>query len=386
MGALTVLVLNAGSSSLKFRLSRFEGTGATAKEISHGVIERIGGAGGQDVEVRDHDAAVRRVVEEIVKISQTIGAVGHRVVHGGHRFVEPARIDDDLMMGLEALEDLAPLHNGPSLAVIRACRAVLGPVVPMIAVFDTAFHAHLPEHAYRYALPYAMAERHGIRRFGFHGTSYRSVVARYRDVAGPSGAGAKLVVFHLGNGCSVAAVRDGVSVDTSMGFTPLEGLVMGTRAGDLDPTLVGYLARKEGVTTAQVERWLNERSGLLGLSGHSADMRDLLVREPSDPRARLAIEVFCYRARKYLGAYLAALDGAHAVVFTGGIGEHSPQVRARICAGMEWCGLVLDWKRNAEAVGTGACISTTTSVIRAFVIPTDEETIIARDTMEALRG
>ncbi|HSF05265.1 MAG TPA: acetate kinase [Methylomirabilota bacterium] len=386
MGALTMLVLNAGSSSLKFRLSRFENAGA--KEIVHGVIGRIGGAGGETVEVRDHGEAVRRVVERLATMPgpQPIEAVGHRVVHGGRRFVEPTRIDDDVIMALEALEDLAPLHNGPSLAVIRACRVVLGPTVPMIAVFDTAFHASLPEHAYRYALPYAMAERHGIRRFGFHGTSYRSVVARYGEIAGPTAAGAKLVVFHLGNGCSVAAVRDGVSVDTSMGFTPLEGLVMGTRAGDLDPTLVGYLARKEGVATAQVERWLNERSGLLGLSGHSADMRDLLVREPSDPRARLAIEVFCYRARKYLGAYLAALGGAHAVVFTGGIGEHSAEIRARICAGMQWCGLVLDQKRNAEVVGRGGCISAATSGIRAFVIPTDEEAIIARDTMEALSG
>lgn len=379
---MTVLVLNAGSSSLKFRLSRFENAGSTVKEVVRGVVERVGTV------VPDHGEAVRRVVEQVAVIhdSPQVEAVGHRVVHGGKRFVRPTVIDDRVVAAIEALEDLAPLHNGPSLAAIRACREVLGPSVPMVAVFDTAFHATLPEHAYRYAIPYELAERHGIRRFGFHGTSYRYVVARYHELAGRPNGGAALVVFHLGNGCSAAAIRAGVSMDTSMGFTPLEGLVMGTRAGDLDPALVGYLARKEGVPTTEVERWLNEGSGLLGLSGHSADMRDLLAREQREPRARLAVEIFCYRARKYLGAYLAALGGADAVVFTGGIGEHWPQVRARICAEMEWCGLVLDQERNAEVVGAEGCISAGTSVIRAFVIPTDEEAIIARDTMEALPG
>jgi len=377
--AMNVLALNAGSSSLKFRLGRFEDAGSRMQEVARGIVERIG---------THYADAVRQVVERIGAINDArrVEAVGHRVVHGGSRFVRPTLIDDAVVAAIEALEDLAPLHNGPSLAVIRACRAVLGPKVPMIAVFDTAFHATLPEHAYRYAIPYELAARHGIRRFGFHGTSYRSVVARYGDVAGKPVGGSALVVVHLGNGCSAAAIRDGVSVDTSMGFTPLEGLVMGTRAGDLDPALVGYLARKESVPTAEVERWLNERSGLLGLSGHSADMRDLLLRERSDPRARLAVDVFCYRARKYLGAYLAALGGADAVIFTGGIGEHAPEVRARICTGMEWCGLVLDKEQNAAVVGTDGCVSAATSVIRAFVIPTDEEAIIARDTMEALRG
>jgi acetate kinase len=381
---MNVLVLNAGSSSLKFRLSEVEAGGAPARELTRGIIERIG----VEARVRDHSDAVRRLVERLRATPDTrrIEAVGHRVVHGGERFVRPTPIDDKVLTALDELEDLAPLHNGPSLAVIRASRQVLGPTVPMVAVYDTAFHATLPEHASRYALPYELAERHGIRRFGFHGTSYRYVVARYPEVAGrPAGRGA-LVVFHLGSGCSVAAIRDGVSMDTSMGFTPLEGLVMGTRAGDLDAALVGYLARKEAVSAAEVERWLNERSGLLGLSGHSADMRDLLARRSHDPRARLAIEVFCYRARKYLGAYLAALGGADAVVFTAGIGEHAPEVRAEICAGMAWCGLALDPVSNARTIGTEGCISTPTSAIQAFVIPTDEETIIARDTVEALRG
>jgi acetate kinase len=371
---MNVLALNAGSSSLKFRVGRFEAPGRAMQEIARGIVERIG---------TDYARAVGEVVERIRACP--VEAVGHRVVHGGSRFVQSTLISDDVVAAIEALEDLAPLHNGPSLAVIRACRARFGGDVPMVAVFDTAFHATLPEHAYHYAIPHEMAERHGIRRFGFHGTSYRYVVARYRDVAGRPNTDA-LVVFHLGNGCSVAAIRDGVSLDTSMGFTPLEGLVMGTRAGDLDPTLVGYLARKERVSTAEVERWLNERSGLLGLSGGTADMRDLLQRRQRDPRARLAVEVFCYRARKYLGAYLAALGGAQAVVFTGGIGEHQPEVRARICAGMEWCGLVLDPQHNTKVIGMEGVISAATSVIRAFVIPTDEEAIIARDTMEALRG
>jgi acetate kinase len=376
---MNVLVLNAGSSSLKFRLGRLEDRDAVVQELARGIVERIG---------TNYAAAVGDVVGRIGarKDPGSVDAVGHRVVHGGSRFVRPAVIDDTVVGAIEALEDLAPLHNGPSLAVIRACRAAFGRDVPMVAVFDTAFHATLPEHAYRYAIPYEMAQRHGIRRFGFHGTSYRHVVARYRDIAGPRTGDAALIVFHLGNGCSVTAIRNGVSIDTSMGFTPLEGLVMGTRAGDLDPALVDYLARKERVSTAEVERWLNERSGLLGLSGYSADMRDLLLREHSDPRARLAVEVFCYRARKYLGAYLAALGGAAAVVFTGGIGEHQPEVRARICAGMAWCGLVLDHEQNAKVLGVEGDIGAATSIIRAFVIPTDEEAIIARDTMEALRG
>jgi acetate kinase len=381
---MNVLVLNAGSSSLKFRLSEVDAGGAVARELTRGIVERIG----VEARVRDHGDAVRRLAERLQAIpgGRAIEAVGHRVVHGGARFVRPTLIDDKVLAALEDLEDLAPLHNGPSLAVIRASREVLGPEIPMVAVFDTAFHASLPERAARYALPWELAERHGIRRFGFHGTSYRHVVARYPVLAGrPAGRGA-LVVFHLGSGCSVAAIRDGVSLDTSMGFTPLEGLVMGTRSGDLDPALVGYLARKEAVSTAEIERWLNERSGLRGLSGQGADMRDLLVRRSNEPRARLAVEVFCYRARKYLGAYLAALGGAEAVVFTAGIGEHAPEVRAEICAGMAWCGLVLDPAGNARVIGTEGCISAPASAIQAFVIPTDEETIIAHDTVEVLHG
>ncbi|HEX2501430.1 MAG TPA: acetate/propionate family kinase, partial [Methylomirabilota bacterium] len=308
--------------------------------------------------VPDHEAAVRRVLGWLAaggasehRGALRVDAVGHRVVHGGARFTEAILIDADVLEAIEALEALAPLHNAPSLAGIRAARAALGSDVPMVAVFDTAFHAAMPEHAYRYAIPHELAVKHGIRRYGFHGLAYRSVLARYAELAGTPLEGTTLVALHLGNGCSAAAIKEGRSIDTSMGLTPLEGLVMETRSGDVDPALIGYLARVEGVPAPEVERWLNERAGLLGLSGQSRDMRDLLAHEQGDPRARLAVDVFCHRARKYLGAYLAFLGGADAVVFSGGIGEHAPEVRTRICAGMEWCGLVLDAERNAAAVG-----------------------------------
>jgi acetate kinase len=256
----------------------------------------------------------------------------------------------------------------------------------MVAVFDTAFHATLPEHAARYAIPHEMALRHGIRRYGFHGLAYRSALAGYCTLTDTRPDRATVVALHLGNGCSVAAIRNGESVDTSMGLTPLEGLVMGTRSGDLDPAIVGYLARLEGVPVDTVERWLNERSGLLGLSGRSGDMRDLLEREPHDPGARLAVQVFCYRARKYVGAYLAALGGAEAVVFSGGIGENAPEVRARICAGLDWLGLTIDPGRNTAVVGTAGRISADGARIQAFAIPADEESVIARDTVNCLTG
>jgi acetate kinase len=248
----------------------------------------------------------------------------------------------------------------------------------MVAGFDTAFHASLPDHASSYAIPRELADRHGIRRFGFHGLSYQSVLARYAEMMGTAQEAARLVVLHLGNGCSAAAIKGGRSIDTSMGFTPLEGLVMGTRAGDLDPAIVEYLTRREAVPVDTVGEWLNARSGLLGLSGLSADMRLLLAREGDHPGARLAIAVFCYRARKYIGAYLAALGGAQAVVFTGGIGEHSAEIRARICAGMDWCGLRLDPVRNAA--GTEGGVSPPDATLKAYVIAADEESVIARET------
>lgn len=399
---MIVLALNCGSSSVKFRLFDL-GPGAPDGEraIASGVFEGIAGgepvltlrAGDrlerESVALHGHGAAVRHLIasvaEDRVRLP-AIGAVGHRVVHGGARFSGPAIIEPQVLAALEALEDLAPLHNAPSVAGIRAARAALGPHVPMVAVFDTTFHASLPERASSYAIPSGLTTRHGVRRFGFHGISYQSVLSRYCRITGRPPEGATIVALHLGNGCSAAAIKEGRSVDTSMGFTPLEGLVMGTRSGDLDPALVGYLARKERVPVGTVEEWLNARSGLLGLSGLSHDMRTLLAQEAEHRGARLAVEVFCYRARKYVGAYLAALGGAQAVVFTGGIGENAPEIRARICEGMEWCGLRLEPALNAAVVGVEGCISRRDAALQAFVIPSDEELVIARETARCVEG
>jgi acetate kinase len=388
-------VLNCGSSSVKSQVIATSAGGVADRRLARGAVDRIGDGAQLLLEVEgrpavraaravpDHDAAVRHLIDAMAGAGiepAAIEAVGHRVVHGGERFTEAVAIDDDVIAGIEELEELAPLHNAPSLAGIRACRQALGSHVPMVAVFDTAFHAGLPEHAHRYAIPYELSLRHRLRRYGFHGLAYRSVVDGYhRLTRTPPGAGA-IVAFHLGNGCSAAAIRNDAPVDTSMGLTPLEGLVMGTRSGDLDPAVVGYLGRREGLGSADVDRLLNDRSGLLGVSGRSRDMRDLLDAAPGDSRARLAVEIFCHRARKYLGAYLAALGGADAVVFSGGIGEHAPEIRARICQGFGWCGLALDTDLNAAAVGRPGRLSTDDARVGAFVIPADEEQVIARDT------
>jgi acetate kinase len=269
-------------------------------------------------------------------------------------------------------------------AGIRAARAALGNEVPMVAAFDTSFHRTLPEEAAAYAIPRDLAARHRIRRYGFHGLAHEYSATRYGEITKTAPEDINIVTFHLGNGCSACAIRAGESVETSMGFTPLEGLVMGTRSGDLDPAVVSFLADSEGVGAGEVERWLNKRSGLLGLSEHSSDMRDLTEAYASDPRARLAVDVFCHRARKYLGAYLAVLGGAEAVVFSGGIGEHAPLVRGKICAGMEWCGLLLDSARNAAAVGREARISQEGARIHVYVICTNEEIVIARQAVNLL--
>jgi len=396
---MAILALNCGSSSVKFGLFQFN-QGTTPGERDQGLADgQVDGLSAGDavfhlrigerveetrVPLEGHEAAVRHLLARLAAGGRgglpPLKAVGHRVVHGGNRFRHPVLIDDEVVVAVEALEELAPLHNRPSLAGIRTARAVLGPGVPMVAVFDTAFHASIPDHASRYAIPGELTERHGIRRFGFHGISYQSVLARYCEMTRTPREAATLVAFHLGNGCSAAAIKGGRSVDTSMGFTPLEGLVMGTRSGDLDPAIVEYLTRREAVPVDTVGEWLSARSGLLGLSGLSSDMRALRAREGDHPGARLALAVFCYRARKYLGAYLAALGGAQAVVFTGGIGEHAPEIRARICAGMDWCGLRLDAARNAAAVGAEGCISPPTATLKAYVIAAGEEHVIARET------
>ncbi len=400
---MITLALNCGSSTVKCRLLQIAPDAPEAdreRTLAMGLIEGLSEEGGTvtfrtggpveraELPSADHEAAVRALIGRLTAAERAlprIDAVGHRVVHGGDRFVEPTLIDHEVLRAIEAVEELAPLHNAPSLAGIRAARAALPPDLPMVAVFDTAFHASLPERARRYAIPSDLALRHAIRRFGFHGLSYQSALSSYSRITGIPAAQVTLVALHLGSGCSAAAIMNGRSIDTSMGFTPLEGLVMGTRSGDLDPALVGYLARKEGVPVETVEEWLSARSGILGLSALSHDMRTLLMREGSHPGARLAIDVFCYRARKYVGAYLAALGGAQAVVFTGGIAENSPEIRARISDGMEWCGLALDPSRNAAAVGREARISRDDARLQAYAIPTDEELVIARETVRCVK-
>lgn len=395
---MLILAVNCGSSSLKLQLVEAAPDGE--RRLARGLVERIGGEAISTLEanghpmrretsmVRDHDGAIALMLRWLREAgAHTPQAVGHRIVHGGARFTQPAVIDDGVVAELEKLEELAPLHNAPGVAGIRACRRSLG-AIPMAAVFDTGFHATLPPVAFRYAIPTELADRHGIRRYGFHGISYAYVVARYAELRHRPAASVDMIALHLGNGCSIAAIRGGRSIDTSMGFTPLEGLVMGTRSGDLDPAIVAVLAAREDVGVAEVERWLNERSGLYGLSGTSRDMRDLLARERADRAARLAVDVFCYRARKYIGAYLAALGGAGALVFTGGIGEHAAPVRARICDGLAWAGIALDPAVN-DTGRPDVCISAPGSAVEVWVIATDEERMIARETrtrLEDARG
>ena len=322
----------------------------------------------------------------------SIEAVGHRVVHGGDRYVESTLITEEVESGIDALSELAPLHNPACLAGIRGARAVLGSTVPMVAVFDTAFHRTMPEVARHYAIPTDLADRHHIRRYGFHGIAHASLANGYAVCTGTSLRQARIITLQLGNGCSVAAIAEGKSVETSMGFTPLEGLVMGTRSGDVDPSIVSYLSEREKVEPAEVERWLNERSGLLGLSGRSNDMRELLrvAEQEGDQRAEFAIDLFCYRVRKYLGAYLAVLGGADAIVFGGGIGENAPEVRKRICRNMEWCGMRIIQTAIDTAVGlnagSAAKISRDDSRPEVYVVAADEETWIAKETARCLRA
>jgi acetate kinase len=413
LGAMNVLVLNCGSSSVRFQIvaTDLEAIQNDADQrLAKGSIERVGGhalitlqAGErakvvEDAPLRDHRAAIDWILRWVVSGESGIDAVrsvadlhavGHRVVHGGERFRQSVRIDASVLEGITDCIELAPLHNPANLKGIQAARSVLGEGVPDVAVFDTAFHATLPEVAYLYGLPYQYYRRFKLRRYGFHGTSHRYIAYRYRKLREIPREQVNIVTLHLGNGCSACAIRGGRSVDTSMGFTPLEGLLMGTRSGDVDPSLVEYLCEKEGMTVHEVTALLNKQSGLLGVSGLTGDMRDLLAEESEndDRRAHLAIEMFCQRARKVIGSYLAELGGSDAVVFSGGVGENSADVRARICSGLEWMGLELDPARNDAAVGGRAGpISREGSRLEAWVIPTDEELLIARDTVRVIKG
>ena len=408
---MRILVLNAGSSSLKFQLIDTDGAAIAEsrdRRLARGAVERIGGqaivtlqSGSEQptkstAPLRDHAAAVEHIIAwltradsgvEIDSVGQ-IEAVGHRVVHGGERFTHSTRIDESVRRELEDLIELAPLHNPHNLRGIAAARAALGPGVPQVAIFDTAFHHSLPDVAYLYAIPYQLYRRHRVRRYGFHGTSHRYVAYRYRQLTSRTREATKIITLHLGNGASACAIDGGNSMDTSMGFTPLEGLVMGTRSGDIDPAILDFVSAKEGLTLHELDSMLNKQSGLLGLSGLTADMRELLAEEAEhdDRRARLAIEMFCYRVKKYLGAYLAAMNGADAIVFAGGIGENSPDVRGRICAGLDWLGIAVDPAKNAAITGTEGRIDRDGSRLELWVIPTDEELLIARDTWRVVTG
>jgi acetate kinase len=405
MIGMRILVLNCGSSSFKFQVVEVTPVGAGDQpgpvfSVLRGHVKNLGREANLTIEresaapvtakrpVATHEEALIWALDQLHGLE--IHAVGHRVVHGGERYCDPVRIDSTVLAELDRLSALAPLHNPAGIAGIRGAQACFGLAIPMAAVFDTAFHRTMPAYASTYALPQDLAEKHAIRRYGFHGIAHASLVAGYERVSGRPASTARLITVQLGNGCSAAAVKEGITVDTSMGFTPLEGLVMGTRSGDLDPAVVGYLAAREQIPVAEVEEWLNERSGLLGLSGLSADMKELIAaRRNHHPGARLAIEVFCHRVRKYLGAYLVVLGGADAVLFGGGIGEHASEIRAQICGQMEWCGLRLDPDRNRAVLGLPlgevARISSDDAGIAVYVAAVDEEVEIARQTFLCLR-
>ncbi|MDT8342455.1 MAG: acetate kinase [Longimicrobiales bacterium] len=406
---MNVLVLNAGSSTLKFQLiaTDLERIATdTDVRLAKGAIERIGGeaivkAWGRDgqkwyrtAELHSLQEAVDHVLKWLVSDAGPLDAVseieaaGHRVVHGGEVFQSSVRITPEVVDALEDMIELAPLHNPHNLRGIEAIERSLGSSIPQVAVFDTAFHSTMPQHAYLYAIPYSYYRRYKVRKYGFHGTSHRYVAHRWRQLTGKARHEGTLITLHLGNGASACAIQDGLSVDTSMGFTPLDGLIMGTRSGTLDPAVPEYIAAKEGLSLREVQTVLNKQSGLLGVSGLTNDMRELLeeIEEFDDRRAHLALQMFTYRARQYVGAYLATLGRAEALVFTGGIGENSPAVRSLICQGLECAGLALDEPRNRAAAGTPTRISTDASRLHAWVIPTDEELLIARDTARTVLG
>jgi acetate kinase len=410
---MNILVLNCGSSSLKFQIIETDldliDRNADVQKAK-GVIERIGSqalitlqadgraAVKQAAPLRDHRAALdfvlRWVISPEAKIPgiqslSDIHAVGHRVVHGAEKFTRSVVIDDSVIEGIEDCIDLAPLHNPANLKGIYAARELLGTGVPQVAVFDTSFHSTMPETSYLYAIPYQLYRRYKIRRYGFHGTSHRYVAYRYRQLVGKKREETNIITLHLGNGCSACAIKHGDSVDTSMGLTPLEGLVMGTRSGDIDPSIIEFLSHKEGMSLPEIDALLNKQSGLLGLSGLTNDMRDLLdeENEHQDRRAKLAIDIFCLRVKKYIGAYLAELGGTDAIVFTGGIGENAVTIRQRIMSGMQNLGIEIDDGLNAAMVGgKEGEISKHGSKIRTYVIPTNEELLIARDTVRCIKN
>lgn len=392
---MKVLVLNCGSSSIKYQFISTD----DKKVLAKGLIERIGSSSailtherfdGDKIkitgEVLDHDLAIEYVIavllsknHGVIKNKSEIDAVGHRVVHGGEDFSGSVLITDSVIEILRENIELAPLHNPPNLKGILACKKHL-PVIPQVGVFDTAFHQKMPPKAYIYGIPYLLYKRYKIRRYGFHGTSHLFVSRRAAELMNKPYESLKLITCHLGNGCSIAAIDKGISIDTSMGFTPLEGLLMGTRTGDLDPSIPLHVMSKEDLTLAEINTMLNKHSGLMGISGISNDMREIIKSmNEGNERAKLAFEVFCYRLKKYIGAYTAALGGLDAIVFTGGIGENSVEVRKETLSNLEYLGIELDEEQNNLTNGEHI-ISKPDSRVKVFVIPTNEELVIALDT------
>ena len=393
---MKVLVINCGSSSLKYQLIDSD----TEAVIAKGLCERIGIDGrlthqtmGKDkytidVPMPEHNAAVKYVLDALLDSEKgaitslsEIDAVGHRIVHGGEKFANSVVISDEVMEAIEECNDLAPLHNPANLIGIRACQSHM-PGVPMVAVFDTAFHQTMPDKAYTYAIPYEYYEKYKIRRYGFHGTSHSFVSKRLAELIGKDIKDTKMIICHLGNGSSITAVDGGKSVDTSMGLTPLAGLPMGTRSGDIDPAILEFIAGKEGKTVEEITTILNKKSGVSGLSGVSSDFRDLDAgMKDGNDRCRLALDVFCYSVKKYIGAYAAAMGGLDAIAFTAGIGENNPYVRRMSTTGLEFMGIDIDEAKN-EVRGDETKISTDSSKIQVWVVPTNEELAIARETVE----
>ncbi len=397
---MKILVLNCGSSSLKYQLIDMD----TTDVLAVGLCERIGIDGrlkhepeGKDTFVSeaplpDHNAAVKAVMDAlldkdhgVISDISEIGGVGHRVVHGGESFSESVIITPEVKAAIEDCCKLAPLHNPANLIGINACEALM-PGVPQVAVFDTAFHQTMPEKAYMYALPYEMYEKHKIRKYGFHGTSHKFVTGKCAELMGKAPEDISIITCHLGNGGSLSAVKNGKCVDTTMGLTPLAGIVMGTRCGNIDPAIVNFLMEAEGLSGKEVDNMMNKQSGVLGLSGVSSDFRDLeAAANDGNKRARIALDTFHYNVAKFIGEYLVALNGTDAIVFTAGIGENSGSSRQEICNYLTFLGIKLDPEKNAQR-GKAQCISTPDSPIKVFVIPTNEELMIAQDTDRLING
>ena len=392
---MIVFVINCGSSSLKYQLIDMTKETVMAK----GLVERIGMDGSilkhspadKDTleftpAIPDHKVAIQLVIDAlidenhgVIKKMSEINAVGHRVVHGGERFTDSMLITSDVIAGIEACCEIAPLHNPPNLHGIHACMELM-PEVPQVAVFDTAFHQTMPKTAFLYGLPYEMYVKYGLRRYGFHGTSHRYVAQKAAEMMGEHMSDLRIITCHLGNGASLTAIKYGKSVDTSMGYTPLEGLIMGTRSGEIDPAIIPFLMEKENMDAQQIDNLLNRQSGILGISGVSSDFRDLeAAANNGDERSQLAIDIFAYKVRKYIGGYVAAMGGVDAIVFTAGLGENSPFMREKICNGLEYLGTRIDPELN-KIRGKAREISIKRSRTKIFVVPTNEELVIARDT------